>query len=1011
MINPRRTRLLRVPSLRSFQRAIADVACHADPHRARACAVLVPTHAAAEQLRRTLETLILDPSRAGPRPADPPRAGHDGHGTPLRAMVLPELLTRDDWYAGMHARLGRAPQRLTPFERDVLLRAAARTTLESGLELPFQLRPGVLAALLGLYDTLRRQHRPIDAFERLMSGELGSNVEFDRGARRLLGQTKFLAATFRHFERRVAASGRLDEHRLRDLLLATPCSDPLRHVVVTVADQAAASDGLWLVDFDLLARLPSLEQVDVIATEELLAAGFHERVHDLLPGIEEERLANSDDRAPCIVTPPAAEDQIHFSWRDREEELLAIARYLKRSRHREPGSSTTDTANETTDDRVAVVFQRPLPYIYLARYVFDACGIPFQAFDALPLAAEPYAAAVDLAFDFVMSRFARSTTVALLRSPHFDFVVDGRRVSLREVTALDHQLRVARYLGGRDEFVRLVEQWEADVRGGPSERRALARRAARAALDAADELHPLTDRGAASRLLETMLSFLSRHDVRIDGTDDLDARQLRAKAAIRGAIHDLCSAHAEFDDPLCAPSDVRAAIRRWIEGRTFDVRAGGGGIQLVDAQAACYGSFARIAIVGLVEDEWPQRRGRSIFYPASLLRQLGWSGEAGWMRAARATFHDLLRLPTEQVMLSTFVLEGDAIVGPSMFIEELPDTGLVAEPIVEPPGFRVSVDEAMALEPIVATAVPGEAAEWLSVRMARETPRPAGHVGAVEPRTYSVSAVERYVACPFKYFAADVLNLDEEDADEAFLTPRVRGHLLHEIFRRFFEDWQRVGRGAVDADNIDEALRHCTEVADAVLARLPESERALERTQLLGSVVAPSLVERLLRLEAENPDPVVERLLEHRLDGQFVFAAGPDVRTVTLSGVADRLDLLLNGTLRLVDYKLGRSPKPARAIQLPVYAVCAEQRLAGRHGRRWKIAEAAYIAFGESRLLISVASTRRDLASALVEGQERFLEAVSEIERGEFPVRPVEPYFCSSCGLAEVCRKDYVGER
>ena len=1006
MINPRRTRLLRVPSLRSFQRAIADVACHADPHGARACAVLVPTHAAAEQLRRTLETLILDPSRAGPRPTDPPRAGHDGHGTPIRAMVLPELLTRDDWYAGMHARLGRAPQRLTPFERDVLLRAAARTTLESGVELPFQLRPGVLAALLEFYDTLRRQHRSSDAFERLMSGELESNVEFDRGARRLLGQTKFLAATFRHFEQRVAASGRLDEHRLRELLLATPCSDPLRHVVVTVADQAAASDGLWLVDFDLLARLPSLQQVDVIATEALLAAGFHDRVHELLPGIEEERLANSDDRDPCIVTPPATEEQLHFSWRDREEELLAIARYVKQSR----GSSPTDTASETVDDRVAVVFQRPLPYIYLARQVFEACGIPFQAFDALPLAAEPYAAAVDLVFDVAVSRFARSAIVALLRSPHFDFVVDGRRVSAREITALDHQLRAARYLGGRDEFVRLVEQWEADVRGGPSETRALARRAARAVLDAADELQPLTDRGAASRLLDTMLSFLSRHDVRIDGMDDLDRRQSRARAAIRGAIRDLGSAHAEFDDPICDPSDVRAAIRRWIEGRTFDVRAGRGGIQLVDAQAASYGSFARIAIVGLVEDEWPQRRGRSIFYPASLLRQLGWSGDAGWMRAARARFYDLLRLPTEQVMLSTFVLEDDAIVGPSMFIEELPDAGLMGEPVVERPGFRVSVDEAMTLEPVVATAVSGEAALWLSVRMARETPRPAGHVGAVEPRTYSVSAVERYVACPFKYFAADVLDLDEEDADEAFLTPRVRGHLLHEIFRRFFEDWQRVGRGAVDADNLDEALRHCTEVADAVLARLPESERALERTQLLGSVVAPSLVERLLRLEAENPDPVVERLLEHRLDGQFVFTTGPDVRPVTLSGIVDRLDLLQNGTLRLVDYKLGRSPKLARAIQLPVYAVCAEQRLAGRHGRRWTIAEAAYIAFGESRLLMSLASTRRDLASALVDGQERFLEAVSGIERGEFPVRPVEPYFCSSCGFAEVCRKDYVGE-
>ena len=42
--------------------------------------------------------------------------------------------------------------------------------------------------------------------------------------------------------------------------------------------------------------------------------------------------------------------------------------------------------------RLAVVFQRPLPYLYLARQVFGDAGLPYEAFDALPLAAEPVAA-------------------------------------------------------------------------------------------------------------------------------------------------------------------------------------------------------------------------------------------------------------------------------------------------------------------------------------------------------------------------------------------------------------------------------------------------------------------------------------------------------------------------------------------------------------------------------------------------------------------------------------------
>ena len=41
-------------------------------------------------------------------------------------------------------------------------------------------------------------------------------------------------------------------------------------------------------------------------------------------------------------------------------------------------------------------FQRPLPYLYLARQVFPDAETPYQALDSLPLAAEPFAAALDL---------------------------------------------------------------------------------------------------------------------------------------------------------------------------------------------------------------------------------------------------------------------------------------------------------------------------------------------------------------------------------------------------------------------------------------------------------------------------------------------------------------------------------------------------------------------------------------------------------------------------------------
>ncbi len=54
-----------------------------------------------------------------------------------------------------------------------------------------------------------------------------------------------------------------------------------------------------------------------------------------------------------------------------------------------------------------------------------------------------------------------------------------------------------------------------------------------------------------------------------------------------------------------------------------------------------------------------------------------------------------------------------------------------------------------------------------------------------------------------------------------------------------------------------------------------------------------------------------------------------------LRGKADRLDLLEDGTFRLIDYKLGWPPDRGRALQLPIYGICAEQRLTADRGRHW----------------------------------------------------------------------------
>ena len=79
------------------------------------------------------------------------------------------------------------------------------------------------------------------------------------------------------------------------------------------------------------------------------------------------------------------------------------------------------------------------------------------------------------------------------------------------------------------------------------------------------------------------------------------------------------------------------------------------------------------------------------------------------------------------------------------------------------------------------------------------------------------------------------------------------------------------------------------------------------------------VIDRLLTLEAERPGRVIERLVEYRFDGEYQLEGEDGPRAVRLRGIADRIDLLAGGRLRVIDYQTGHAPTRGQALQLPVY--------------------------------------------------------------------------------------------
>ncbi len=942
----------------------------------------MPTRAAASLLTRTIEDSTLDAT--------------------TQAVVLPDLVTPRELVPRLGERLGNWRPILTPAEREVLLGVACRTARQDGAEPPFHLRPGLIAEILRLYDELKSRQNSVDDFERRALGVLEPGAAFDRGAERLVRQTRFLVAAFRDFERRSAACGD-DEHMLRARLVAETARRPYRHIVLTITDEAFEPYGLSPADWDLLARIPGLERLDVVVTDTVLAGALHERMHRMLPGIEEVRDEAPLDRQLPMLVIPATGKAVHVA-RDREEEVAGVARRIKHAVRRGELSSP---------GRAALIVRQRLPYVYVAREILRSAGVPCQTFDALPLASEPYAAALDLVLSCVSTDFARVPAMALLRSPHFRFA------DIRDVSALDRALAESGYLGGIEALERLLDAWRTarevrlkpDTTSGGS-RASHGERAIRAGerlLSIARELVSLRSAVPMADHLQSLLTFLLAHESSDVPDESLRARHLRARGAVLATLGALRDPYSRFDAEPVDGDEVAALVRRWIEGQTFAPRTGEEGVHIVDADSARFGQFDDVHIAGLVEAEWPDRARRNIFYSPAVLRELGWPSEVDRLASARAAFTDLLTLPTSRLFVSTFLLEGDALVSPSPFIDEVEQSGLDSLEEVEP-STRIFESEALCHEPTDATPLSAFARQWLPRRLRVAELPLARFRGFTEPpagRPYSLSALERYQDCPFKFFAADILRLEEVPEDESTMSPRARGRFIHEVFQRFYEAWDSRGGGAITSDRLDDARALMVEVAEPLLARLPEADAALERARLFGSAISTGSLEIVLGHEASAPVDVRERWLEYRLDGEFALGSEQG-RKVALRGVADRIDLLAGNRLRVVDYKTGSAPNPSRALQVAIYALCAQERLRDRDGSEWPIAEAMYLAFSGKKSQADVVRAGDDPAEALEAARTRLLRIVDRVGGGEFPPQPHDEILCDFCAYVAVCRKDYV---
>ncbi len=294
--------------------------------------------------------------------------------------------------------------------------------------------------------------------------------------------------------------------------------------------------------------------------------------------------------------------------------------------------------------------------------------------------------------------------------------------------------------------------------------------------------------------------------------------------------------------------------------------------------------------------------------------------------------------------------------------------------------------------------------------------------GEVRDQVFSVSGLESFAACPFRFFLDDRLGASKLEAPERLITldPRERGTLMHRVLEGFFALAIEHGSLVPFDDSSRERLGKLAMVQFEQLEQLGRTGKALFWAGERGRILAD--LERYV--ESDVSHCITAGRMPLRLELDFGREGRPAVeqiagRSVRFRGRIDRVDLTDSGRLVVVDYKSGgkegysdisREPLGRGShLQLPLYAKVAREVLSAEvTGREPVRAEYRFMQSDADYAVIQV-ELDEELESAL---GGVLTTLVSTIEAGCFPPRPGAAEHgstyrnCRYCDFDSLCTTD-----
>ena len=744
---------------------------------------------------------------------------------------------------------------------------------------------------------------------------------------------------------------------------------------------------------------------------------------------------------------------------------------------------------------ICIALHNPGKYTDIMRELFAEYDIPVNITDRYELARSPLAGALLGLLRLPLHGFRRQDVLRIAGSPYITVPVSGTPFDAGNLSSVAQRVRATAGLTGwlgkieraREEAERLLSGAadEAERRRASGEIQAF-RKAATDMESLGRVLAPFEAEMSAREFEGELLSLMGRMSVLsnlidpgLRGAPELMEKDVRAFNAFRDTLHALAMVAGLQDGP-----DVRQGLRVHFDRlksalgqERYNVReAFGRGVLVTSIEETRELPVEVMIVAGLVDGEFPSVYQPEVFLSAR--RRQERERRHTWEN--RYLFYQAATNWTEHLYLTYPLREGENEMVRSSFLDAFLKSSEVTlwEDPEEIP-FAVDIcsrEEYLSLyssrgweAPLPGTPLPGMEEEWTRVRVSRDVERDrrigagseeyggiiggvAGdegrrHLDGFRDRVFSVSQLEIYAGCPFRFFSRSVLRLREREDFEEGMTPMEKGALLHDSFYEFFSgrrDRKAASlKGASPAD-FEEAVTELVAITARKMESLdiPDVFWDIEKELILGrDGIGEGLLRRFLEYERGRDDTMEPGFFEVSFGGTPGIPGTADgilsrpepvsFGGARLRGRIDRIDTG-DGFFAVMDYKTGRDVpglgeiREGLSLQLPAYIAAAEELLGGAGRRNFAPAGGFYYRLRDEVELkpALVADDYRGRAfpagsrsRGVVRDEREVHEIIGETARfvgnildgiagGRFPLtRPaLVRKLCGRCGFRTVCR-------